>query len=170
MMRLRAGKCRASGSAPADDLLKRCIFRRKKDVDARADDGNGGGRAGTIVRGCVNTASQAGHDDKAGIGKAVGEFAREPVGRCRGIACTDQRDATPAGERRVATQDQRRWRSRRLRQQRRIVGLAQETIARAELCHACGLRLDSAHIGWPEARCAAPACGEVRQSLKRPCC
>ena len=47
------------------------------------------------MRGAVDPAGQAGHDDKAMLAKIVSEAARESAGRGRGVAGADDGDCRP---------------------------------------------------------------------------
>ena len=120
-----------------DHLLQLGIVGRVGDVDPAGDHadrraGPLGGADRSLVRRGIDPARQPRHDARPVRDEVVRDLAREAAGRGGGIARADQRDARSGGRQRdVAADDQRGRRAVDLGQQRRVIGVVQEQIARA---------------------------------------
>ena len=123
-------------------LLQVGIFGREGDVDAAADDAHGAGVDAAGMGGGVDAAGEAGDDRDALMSQRKRQLAREAAGGGGRIARADDRDAGAARERQVAADDERGRRGVDLGEQARIIGVAEEEVARAEPADLRDLALD----------------------------
>ena len=112
--------------------LPRFVFGGIKDVDAAGDYANRAAVERTVMRGAVDPAGQAGHDDQAVLAKIISEAARESAGRGRGVAGADDGDCRAVKQSEIPLRDKQRRRVFELRQQPRIEALPKREVARAE--------------------------------------
>ncbi len=114
----------------------------------------------------IDAARQTGDDDDVLRGKPLRQLASEAAGRRRGIARADDGDRPPRTKSAIAPCDQGDRSAFRFGQQRRIIGIAQEDVARAEPLDLLGLGSHFPGIGGPEALRTASR-RQIRQRLER---
>ena len=169
-VRLHAGWLFGDQQAVArDPFLQRGVLGREDDVDAAGDHGDGAAGAAAErahVRGRVDPAGKAGDDGGTVFGQVQRQRARETTRRRRGVARADHRHRQPGHKRRVAAHDQCRGRVLRLGEQRGIVRLAQEQVARTQPRYRRPLAVD-ARRGGDRRRRSTAAPGKVGQRVER---
>jgi len=117
-----------------DPFLQCDMLRRVGDVDPAGDHPDGG--AGVVaqrafVRCSVDAAREAGDDGETRLGQCGAEIACQFDRGGAGISCADQRDARFGAERQIAPAGEDRRGAVEFGQQRGVIGLIVEQIARA---------------------------------------
>jgi len=175
-MRLREGKCRPRGSVPggcsatsrpslAMRSWRSLCCGRMGDVDPARDHPDAR-RERAFMRRPVDPACEARDDGEARLGQSRAEIARQLYCRRAGITRTSQRDAGRVPQYQPPAAGHNRRGRNEFCQQRWVIALIVEQVARARLAHRGDLALDALRAGgavWPP----APA-GEIGQRIERP--
>ena len=142
------------------------MFRRIDDINTAGDGGNGPGGQGARMRGGIDPAGEARHDDKARFAELAGYFPGEPAAMGRGVPGPDDSDRRRRQHRGISFYEQYRRRVGDCRQGFRIIRFAQGDHAAVVTAKCRQFGGGAIRVGDGEFAASAAAPGQFRQGIQ----